>query len=131
MKMYTKKIVIWICVLILIIPCLVWGGSLVKNYIVTASHKEEIESMNFVKDEESLPELDWYRIISYSEEEIEIYFVNIQGKGTDREYKIGGKMLCYKTPEGWRHSYLEESVLWSKAGSADDYIWPYWHHVFF
>lgn len=130
MKKKTKSIVIWMCVLTLIIPFLLWGGVLIKNCVLTATYKEKIEDMQFVEYEEPLPEFDWYRVTSYSDEKIEIYFVNILGKDTDREYKIGGKIICSKTPNGWYHTSMEESILWSGVGSADDYIWPYWHHVF-
>ena len=97
MKRKTKRIAIWICVLILIIPCLFWGGCMVKNCILTAVHKDKIHNMQFVEQEEPLPKFDWYRITSYSDEKIEIYFVNTLGKDTDEEYKIGGKMIFSKT----------------------------------
>ena len=93
-------------------------------------YKDEIHNMQFVEQEEPLPEFDWYRITSYSDEKIEIYFVNTLGKDMDGEYKIGGKMIFSKTPNGWQHTDMVDSISWSGAGSADDYIWPYWYHIF-
>ncbi len=130
MKKNTKRGIIWIIVLTLIIPFFVWGGVLAKNLVLTVMRKDEIENIQFIEYEEPLPEFDWYRITSYSDEKIEIYFVNTHGKGTDTEYKMGGKMVFCKTPNGWDHTNMAESILWSGAGSADNYIWPYWHHVF-
>ncbi len=127
MKKNTHRIIILIFVLTLIIPFLVWGGALTKNFVLTLMNKDKIENMQFIENEEPLSEFDWYRITSYSDAKIEIYFVNTLGKGTDREYKIGGNIICYETPNGWYHT---ESILWSGAGSADNYIWPYWYHVF-
>ena len=124
-----KRIVIAIAICAFL-PVLVWGGTLTKNRILTEIHKDEIENMQFVAYKEPLSEFDWYRITSYSEEEIVIYFVNTIGKGTDGEYKIGGEMVFSKTPNGWHHTDMVDSILWSGAGSADDYIWPYWHHMF-
>lgn len=124
--MKTKRILIWICVLIFVIPCLLWVGALAKDCLVTVIYKDQFNSIKLAETEEPLPEFDWYRITSYSEEEIEIYYVNNMAG----EYKIGGKMMFRKTPNGWQHTDMVDSILWSGAGSADDYIWPYWYHIF-
>lgn len=126
MKMKTKRILIWICILLFVSPCLLWIGALVEDCLVTAICKDEFSSIKLAETEEPLPEFDWYRITSYAEDEIEIYYVN----NTAGEYKIGGKMMFRKTPNGWQHTDMVESILWSGAGSADDYIWPYWYHIF-
>lgn len=125
-----KRSIILVFVFALIIPLLVWVGALAKNLVLTVMYKDEIENMQFIEDEEPLSEFEWYRVTSYSDAMIEIYFVNTIGKGTDSEYKIGGKITCYETPNGWYHTNTIESILWSGAGSADNYIWPYWYHVF-
>lgn len=130
MKKITKKIIVCILAVIVTIPVLIWGGALLKNGILTAMHKDEIEDLQLVQYEEPLPEFDWYRITSYSDSTIEIYFVNTHGKGTNGEYKVGGKMTFHKSLNGWYHTNLVESISWSGSGSADDYIWPYWYHIF-
>lgn len=130
MKKKTKKIVIWICILALVIPFLFWSSILAKNCLLTAIHKDQFESIKLAETEEPLSEFDWYRITSYSEEKIIIYFVNTQVDVNDKEYKVGGEMVFSKAPSGWYHTDLIESISWSGAGSADNYIWPYWYHVF-
>ena len=130
MKKGVKRIIVFILVLILTIPLLIWCGALAKNGILTAMHKDEIENLEFLESQEQLPEFDWYRITSYSDEVIKIYYVNTLGKGTNGEYKIGGEMIFSKTPNGWEHTDMVRSILWSGSGSADNYIWPYWHHIF-
>ena len=130
MKTKIKKIIISICVLILIIPCSFCCCCLIKNCILTAMYKDEIQKIQFAEYEEPLSEFDWYRITSYSDEKIVIYFVNAYGEGTDGEYKVGGEMIFSKIPNGWQHTDMVDSILWSGAGSADNYIWPYWHHIF-
>lgn len=129
MKTKTKKIILWIIVLAFLIPLFVWGVALAKNLVLTVMHKDEIENMQFIESQEPLPEFDWYRVISYSDETIEIYFVNTLNS-PDREYKIGGKMTLQKTPNGWHHTDMVNSISWSGAGSADHFIWPYWFHIF-
>ena len=122
-----KKIITWIIVSFLSIPVLVWVFALTKNLALTIMHKNEIETMQFVETEEPLDEFDMYRITSYSEEEIEIYFLDTVGEGSDYKYKIGGTITFYKTRGGWHYV---ESITWSGGGSADNYVWPYWYHVF-
>ena len=130
MKKITKRIIVCILALIVTIPVLIFGGALLKNGILTAIHKDEIKNLQFLESEEPLPEFDWYRITSYSESTIKIYYVNTYGKDTEREYKAGGEIVFSKTPNGWYHTDIAESILWSGAGSADNYIWPYWYHIF-
>ena len=130
MKKITKRIFVCILALIVTISVLIWGGALLKNGILTAIHKDEIKNLQFLESEEPLPEFEWYRITSYSESTIKIYYVNKYGKDTEREYKVGGEIIFSKTPNGWYHTDMVESVLWSGAGSADNYIWPYWYHIF-
>ena len=130
MKKNAKRSLIYTLVLILIILVFVWCGALVKNVVLTAICKDKIENMQFIESGEPLPKFDWYRVTSYSDSTIEIYFVNTHAKGTDREYNIGGKIIFCKTLNGWDHTDMVQSILWSRAGSADNYIWPYWYHIF-
>lgn len=130
MKKGVKRAIVRILVLISIILVFIWCYALSKNLVLTIIHKDEIENMQLIEYEEPIPEFDWYRVTSYSDSKIEIYFVNTLGKGNDREYKVGGKMSFYKTPNGWYHTDMVESISWSGAGSADKYIWPYWYHIF-
>lgn len=135
MKKTIKKFVVWIVVVLLAIPVVVWVGALTKNYILTVMHKDQVENIQFSEyEEDPYLWLDWYRITSYSEDRIEIYYVNEfddykMGDHVMEGYKIGGKVTLYYNSSGWYHTDTG-SVLWSGAGSADNYIWPYWYHIF-
>lgn len=130
MKKGVKHSILCILVLILIIPVFIWCGALAKNLVLTVIHKDKIENMQFIEYEEPLPEFDWYRVTSYSDSMIEIYFVNTYSKGTAGEYKAGGKMTFCKSLNGWYHTDMVDSISWSGSGTADNYIWPYWYHIF-
>ena len=116
-----KKIIATVLALCIGIAVFVWIGALAKNRILTEIHKDEIENMVFAEYEEPLPEFDWYRITSYSDDKMEIYYV---------DGDVGGKITCRKTANGWTHTDMIDSIIWSGSGSADDYIWPYWYHIF-
>lgn len=104
---------------------LIWTGTLAKNRILTELHRDEIASLEFYESE-PLPEFEWYRILSYSETEIEIYYVNKFGDST-----FGGIVNYRYLPNinMWSHNYTGYDCLWSTSGSADNFIWPYWHHI--
>lgn len=106
---------------------LIWTGTLAKNRILTELHRDEIASLDFYESE-PLPEFEWYRILSYSETEIEIYYVNKFGNST-----FGGIVNYRYLPNinMWSHNYTGYDCLWSTSGSADNFIWPYWHHIFY
>ncbi len=121
--MKIKRIVKWSILILVLSFLLVWVGCLTKNRILTELHGDEIMNLNFIGDETVL-EYDWFRVISYSENEIEVYFVNKAGKET-RVYEVGGIATYRCNRYGWSYQY---DVLWSTAGTADTLIWPYWHH---
>ena len=85
MKKKTRKVAIWICLLAFVIPFLFWCGALAKDCLVTAIYKDQFNSIKLAETEEPISEFNWYRITSYSNEKIVIYFVNTIGKGTDGE----------------------------------------------
>ena len=99
----------------------VWLCALTKNYVLTELHRDEIAALDFGENENPL-NADMYRVISYSETDIEVYFVK------ELEwYEIGGIIKYHRNAVGVR-SYREE-VLWSIGGTADKLIWPYWYHI--
>lgn len=122
MKKFNFKKAVLVSILILTVSfLLIWLGCLLKNYILTELHGDEIKNLNFYETE-TVPEYDWIRVISYSESEIEVYFVNKL-----ESYEIGGIATYSCNSKGyWSH---KDSVLWSTAGTADTLIWPYWHHI--
>ena len=95
---------------------------MLKNYILTVKYRDVMENMVLCDCESSdTNEYVYERILSYSEDETNTYFVVDCGD----YYNIGiAKYTCQSDGE-W-HVY--EHVSWSGQGSADDAIWPYWHH---
>ncbi len=124
--MKVSKIVKWIILVPIIVFFVVWIGTLVKNRIVTELHRDEISKLRSSYSE-FLPKRDWYRILSYSETEIEIYFVrNVDSD--PRDYRLGGVITFRRDSDGKWYDNFGGNYLWSGEGSADEYIWPYWYH---
>ena len=128
--MKVLKIVKWIILILIILFMVIWLGTLAKNRIVTELHRDEIANLEFYEPE-TVQEYDWYRILSYSETEIEIYYVKKVYSRIFRDYELGGIVTySYGSDGKWYHDRAG-NILWSTGGSADNYIWPYWHHSVF
>ena len=128
--MKVLKIVKWIILIPIILFFVIWIGTLAKNRIVTELHRDDVENLDLLLDYGEPLEYDWYRILSYSETEIEICFVK-KVYSSFRDYELGGIVTYYHhDSDGKWHYSWSNNYLWSTAGSADNYIWPYWHHVF-
>lgn len=123
------KIIKWIILIPIILFMVIWLGTLAENRIVTELHRDEIENMKPLLSYGEPLEYDWYRILSYSETEIEIYFVQ---KGYNSKYEVdyalGGIVTYYHDSDGKWHYRWSNDYLWSTSGTADNFIWPYWHH---
>ena len=114
------KIIKWTILACIAAFLLTWWGAMLKNYILTVKYKDVMENMVF-DEGEYIPEYVYERILSYSEDKIKTYFVMDCGD----YYNIGiAKYTCQSDGE-W-HVYGH--VSWSGRGSADEAVWPYWHH---
>ncbi len=101
---------------------LTWWGAMLTNYVRTVKYKDVMENMVF-DEREYIPEYVYERVLSYSEEEVKTYFVV---QCTD--YYNGGITRYSRDKTGKWH--VSETHTWSHRGTAEDYIWPYWHHWF-
>lgn len=79
MNKTVKRCIVCALILVLSVPVCIWIGALVKNAVLTVMHKEQVENIRFVEPEEL--QMDWYRITSYSDDSIEIYYVNTLSRG--------------------------------------------------
>lgn len=115
-----KKVILWFVLSCVVVFFAVWNGALLKNYILTVKYNDVLENMEFYEDQIVI-EYDYERIISYSETEIKTYFVKDMGN-----YFLGGTVSYRRGTDGkW---IFDDNVKWSGRGTAEDVIWPYWHH---
>ena len=84
--------------------------------ILTFLHREMLEET----DEINLPiEVNYYKVLKYSETHAKIYAKDAYSGHVLEFARQDGKWDF----EGW-------DTIWSKTGSADDIMWPYfWHSV--
>ncbi len=99
----------------LLLMIMFWIASIVKCEIVTNKHGGEFDTI--YKENTMMGEIDYLKILIYSNESSLVYYVS-----KDRS---GGDILIFtKKDKKWVYEGWERTV-WSKSGSADGFIWPY------
>lgn len=87
-----------------------------KVEILTIQHMEEFN--NLYKVNSILNEIEYMKIMNYSKQSAEVYYVA-------KDKKAG---LLYKfikeDDDAWRLTQWD--AIWSKSGSADNFIWSYY-----
>ena len=115
------KIIKRILFIILIILILYWLLSLLRCEILTLIHGHKFES-NY-KENTMIGEIDYLKVLDYSDTTARVYYV---GKN-----KSGGDVLIFKNKNNtWVYDSWENTI-WSRTGSADDVIFPYWWHFIY
>lgn len=105
----------------------VWTGRMVKDYTLTINHIDELNSIT-VREEDHVPEYDFVRITSYSEDEIEVYIAGSNAYYTYKNRLTWGGTARYSRESNGEWSF-SENVTWSRTGTAEHLVWPYWHHA--
>ncbi len=118
-----RKMLVAVVLLAVLTACAFQIGSMLKCEFLTDKHGEEV--LEAYKSDEAISYwvsgYDWAKVVSCSDESACVYYVH---KG---DY---GMTVTYKRVDGvWNPK--DERTLWSKHGSADERIWPYWYHGLF
>ena len=89
--------------------------------VLTLLHREEFETI--YKQNTMMGEIDYLKVLEYSEEYARVYYVS--------ENRSAGDILSFvKQGDKWKYDNWERTV-WSATGSASEVIWPYWWHFIY
>ncbi|MCL2376951.1 MAG: hypothetical protein FWC76_06075 [Defluviitaleaceae bacterium] len=95
---------------------ILWAGPLVRFEMLTQRHGHEFTYL--YKQTGMIPSPDFFTVLSHSGEETTIYYVTRNVVGNTISFvKQDGEW----TMAGW-------DTIWSWSGSADGFLWPFWHH---
>ena len=115
------KIVKIFFIAILSLFLIIWLAALMKCEVLTLLHREEFETI--YRENTMLGEIDYLKVLEYSEEYARVYYVS--------ENRSAGDILSFvKQGDKWKYDYWERTV-WSATGSASEVIWPYWWHFIY
>ncbi|MBE6617992.1 MAG: hypothetical protein E7627_08665 [Ruminococcaceae bacterium] len=104
-----------VIIAIIILFALFWVGSILKCEIQTLIHLDEFGDK--WTENTMLGEPDRLIVLKYSDNYAELYHKN----------EHGGNVISFKrndVNEEWSYNGWKDTV-WSRYGSADDFIWPY------
>lgn len=115
MKKHIKRLPLAI-VLVFIV---VWGASLLKCELLTNKYHGELEYAHI--ENTMIGKVDSFKVLECDGEAAEVYYVcNNNNSGNVLKYK--------KEKDQWKETSWD--CIWSKQGSADEMLWPYWWHTY-
>ena len=110
-----KKIFLRIVLTVFALFLFIWGAALLRCEIMTSRFGEEFSTI--YRENTMLGDIDHLKVLSYSDSYARVYYVS--------ENRSGGDVLVFqKQDDQWVYAEWERTV-WSKQGSADGFIWPY------
>ncbi len=118
---------IWIALASPILIFLIfWGASLIKCEILTEMKREVVEE--YLASEEGKRMLDceveYFKVLSVNKHFLRVYCIT-----EDNDF---GEIAILETQyDGWEYYHKGKCVLLTDfRESADNFVWPYWHHVY-
>ena len=117
MKKYLKRLPLYIPVAIVLVFLVVWGVSLLKCEILTNKYSEELKYAH--TENAMLGKIESYKVLECDGKTAEVYYVCDNNT-------VGNVLTFEKQNDEWKEISWE--TIWSKQGSADEMLWPYWWH---
>lgn len=113
----SKKFLIIVIIVLILSP---WLLSLLKCETLTLIHGKEFAGKE--QQTNMLDEADYLKVLSYSDTEAEVYYVNRDGTGDTLNF----------TRQDGEWVYTHWNTIWTTlGGNADGAIWPYWWHFIY
>ena len=108
-----KKICFRIFLAFIVLFMLIWGIAILKCEILTYKYGYQFNTI--YQENTMIGEIEYFKVLEYSDTYARVYYVS----------KNSGNVLTFSKKSGeWKYDKWEQTV-WSKTGSADDFIWPY------
>ena len=119
MKKHLKRLPLYIPLAIVLVFLVVWGASLLKCEILTNKYSEELKYAH--TENTMLGKIESYKVLECDGEKARVYYAC--------DYNTVGHILeLEKQNNEWKETKWE--TVWSKQGSADEMMWPYWWHTY-
>lgn len=119
MKKHIKRLLLYIPLAIILVFLVVWGASLIKCEILTDKYYDELEYAHI--ENTMIGKINSFKVLECDGETAEVYYVC--------DNNTVGNVLKYQKENGkWKE--IRWDCIWSKQGSADEMIWPYWWHTY-
>lgn len=98
---------------ILLIFLLILFFPYLKAEVLTVRYGKEFAGLQ--KQTNMLSESKYYKVISYSYDSAEVFYVS-----------DSGNLLTFKKDSNGEWKYSKWKTIWSTSGSASEFMWPYY-----
>jgi len=111
----TKKLKIIIMICIIAIAVLVLFSPYLKAKYLTTKYGDEFK--NGYAQTGFIDDVEYFRVIDYSKDSAKVFYVT-------KKHATGDLIEFKKSNDGWEKESWK--TVWSKTGSADSFMWPYY-----
>lgn len=119
MKKHIKRLPLYIPLAIVLVFLVVWVASLLKCEVLTNKYYDELEYAHL--ENTMIGDVDSFKILDCNGEKAEIYYLC-------NDNTASFVLRFEKQNNEWKE--ISWDCIWSKQGSADKIIWPFWYHRF-
>ena len=113
--MFGKKSIKRIVFAGFLLLALVWLVSLAKSEYLTVRYGTQFT--NAYREHTMLATPDYLKVLSYTDTSAKVYYV---------KRNAGGNILTFtRTDAQDEWQFVEWITVWSRTGSASDFVWPY------
>ena len=117
MKKYIRRLFLYIPLSVVLLFLVVWGASLLKCEILTSKYSAELENAHI--ENTMIGDVDSFKVLYCNGEKAEIYYLC-------NDNTASFILNFEKQNNEWKETSWD--CIWSKQGSADKILWPYWWH---
>ncbi len=117
MKKHIKRLPLYIPLAIVLVFLVVWGASLLKCEFLTNKYYDELEYAHL--ENTMLGKINSFKVLKCDGKTAEVYYLC-------EDNTVGNVLKLQKENNEWKE--ISWNTIWSKQGSADEMIWPYWYH---
>lgn len=119
MKKHFKRLPLYIPLAIVLVFLIVWGVSLLKCEVLTNKYYNELEYAHI--ENTMIGKINSFKVLDCDGKTAEVYYLC-------NDNTVSFVLNFRKQNDEWKETSWD--CIWSKQGSADEMIWPYWHHRF-
>lgn len=113
--MSAKKIIKRIIFVVIFSVLLFWAASIIKCEYLTIRYGDQFSTE--YAQHTMIAKPDYLKVLKYTDTYAEVYYV---------KSGAGGDILKFaRTDVDFEWEFVEWITVWSKSGSASDFIWPY------
>lgn len=115
-----KKRILSVIAAVVLIPILIWVGSLIKCEVLTNRYYDDFALA--CTDNPMLDPVGYFKVLSCDDKTAQVYYVSVG--------RTMGNVLTFEKRDGtWVE--IEWDTIWSASGNADEIVYPYWWHFFY